>query len=251
MTRAVRSNALRVAALMLCCLVLAACGKVSLFTQVSEREANEMLAVLMRAGIQAEKAPGKNGTSELRVPSDRVPEAVGLLAAAGLPRGRYASMGDLFKREGLVSSASEERVRYIYGITQELSRTISTIDGVLDARVHVVLPNNDPAARGPVLPSTAAVLIRVVPGAAVEAEVARIKELVSHSIEGLRYDRVSVVLVRAAVSASPPIEVAVAASEGNVPLLVGGLAVSVLLNLGVVLYLVARRKGTALIGWVR
>jgi type III secretion protein J len=178
-------------------LVLAGCGKVELYGALTEREANEMLALLLRNGIAAEKVVGKNNVTALQVESGRVPDAVELLTAAGLPRDRFTSIGELFKREGLISSPSEERVRYIYGISQELSRTLNAIDGVLSARVHVVLPNNDPLQGGPVRPSTAAVLIRHSPGASMDAAVPKIKELVSNAIEGMAYERVSVVLVRA------------------------------------------------------
>ncbi|MBL6080038.1 type III secretion inner membrane ring lipoprotein SctJ [Belnapia sp. T18] len=182
-------------------LALGGCGKVELYGTLPEREANDMLALLLRAGISAEKATGRGGIS-LRVESGRVSDAVDLLNVAGLPRDRYANIGDLFRKEGLISSPAEERVRYMYGITQELSRTLSGIDGVLSARVHVVLPNNDPSA-GIARPSSAAVMIRYAPSTAVEVLVPRIKELVVNSIEGLSYERVSVVLVRAVPDDAP------------------------------------------------
>ena len=181
-------------ALLALCL-LTACGKTQLYSGLSERDANEMLALLLRNGIDTEKIPGKEGVG-ISVDTARVPDAVALLTAAGLPHRDYASIGDLFKREGMISSPSEERVRFIYGISQELERTISTIDGVLNARVHIVLPGNDPTNRT-AKPSSAAVLIRYKPDASIDALVPKIKELVINSVEGLSYDRVSVVLVKA------------------------------------------------------
>ena len=200
--RPAATRAARAAAVALV-LLLAACGKVELYGQLTEHEANDMLALLLRAGIAAEKAVGKNAVNTLRVASDRVPDAMALLDAAGLPHDRFTNMGELFRREGLISSPSEERVRYIYGITQELARTMTSIDGVLDARVHVVLPNNDPVSGGPARPSTAAVLIRYAPAVSMDSVVPKIKELVANSIEGLSYDRISVVLVRAIPGDTP------------------------------------------------
>lgn len=185
-------------------LLLTACGaKVELYGDLREREANEMLSLMLRAGIAAEKIVAKGGVVTLKVDQDRVPDAIDMLSAAGLPRDKFANIGDLFKKEGLISSPSEERVRYIYGTTQELSRTLTGIDGVLSARVHVVLPNNDPVGQQ-AKPASAAVLIRYAPGAAIEAAVPKIKELVVNSIEGLSYNNVSVVLVRAAPEGPPP-----------------------------------------------
>lgn len=232
-----------------CCLValllVAACGKVELYSELREREANEMLALLLRAGIATEKVSGKAGIVALHVEARRVPDAMDLLNAAGLPRDRFANMGELFKKEGLISSPSEERVRYIYGMTQELSRTLTGIDGVLSARVHVVLPNNDPADRQ-TKPASAAVLIRHA-SAGIDAAVPKIKELVVNSIEGLLYERVSVVLVRA--DEPPPRAIAspAAPGSGGDPLLrwglAGGLLASVAGNLVFAAILFRRRLG--------
>jgi type III secretion protein J len=235
-------------------LALGGCGsKVELFGALNEREANDVLATLMRAGIAAEKVVGKNNVSAIRVEQSGVTRAIELLNAAGLPRDRHATIGELFRREGLISSPAEERVRYMYGISQELARTLTSIDGVLNARVHLVLPNNDPgsAAR----PSSAAVLIRHSAGALVETIVPRIKELVVNSIEGMSYDRVSVVLVRAtedwpAVPAAAPAQAAPAEgllAELPVPLpllvygLAGGLVLALLGNVGLLVVVLRRR----------
>ena len=88
-------------------------------------------------------------------------------------------------------------------LSQELERTISQIDGVVTARVHVVLPINDPL-RQQQPPASAAVFIRHGAEAAVDALVPQVKMLVSHSIEGLTYDNVTVVLVPVAAPASDP-----------------------------------------------
>jgi len=228
-------------------LLLTACGKVVLYGQLSEREANDMLALLLRSGIEAEKTVAKTGAT-ISVPPDRVPDAMSVLDAAGLPRSRFTNMGELFQREGLVSSPAEERVRYIYGITQELSRTLTTIDGVLDARVHVVMPENDPISGRQSKPATAAVLIRYAPNTAIDSIVPKIKELVSNSIEGMSYDRVSVVMVRAAAEPLPP-PVKESSAPAPSPLVMVGsvvLGISVLANLAALgMFLWKRRKREA------
>jgi type III secretion protein J len=205
-------------------LLLAGCSKTDLYTGLSERDGNEILALLLRSAIPAEKTAAKAGTT-ISVDSARVPEAVALLDAAGLPRSKFANMGDLFKKEGMISSPSEERVRYIYGITQELSRTLSQIDGVLNARVHVVLPGNDPSNQA-ARPSSAAVLIRHGNDATVDQLVPKIKELVVNSIEGLAYDRVSVVLIKASIADAAAPAAAVPLDKGiaaYLPYALGGL----------------------------
>ena len=77
----------------------------------------------------------------------------------GLPRRAHMGVGEVFKKTGMISSPSEERIRFMDALAQDLAKTISMVDGVVDARVHVVLPENDPFARN-ALPSSAAVAIR-------------------------------------------------------------------------------------------
>lgn len=172
-------------------LLLAAC-KVELYSNLSEEEANAMLAILLNNGITSEKVIAKEGVS-LEVDEGEVARAVQILRMQGYPREKFASMGDLFKKEGLISSPTEERVRFIYALSQGLAETISQIDGVLAARVHVVLPNNNFADEN-AKPSSAAVFIRHRNDHNLEQFIPQIKILVTNSIEGLSYDKVSVVL---------------------------------------------------------
>jgi type III secretion protein J len=214
-------------------LALAACGSsVELYRNLGARDANEMLALLLRNGVDAEKVISDSGTATLLVDSQQVVPAMEVLNAAALPRAQYADLGQLFKKEGLISSPTEERVRYIYGITQGLSQTLSEIDGVLSARVHVVLPDemgdNDKKD-----PSSAAVLVRYRPGTAIDKIVPKIKELVANSLEGVSYDRVSVTLVKADADelSAPPILPVAKGGQPSTPYLLYGLAVGLLLSL--------------------
>ncbi|GLS33042.1 type III secretion protein J [Mesorhizobium albiziae] len=189
---------LKQVAILLLLFTLVGCGsKIELYRNLPAHEANEMLALLMRQGVHVDKLTDNSGTASLVVDTTDVPRAMDLLNGAGLPHELYADMGSLFKKEGMISSPTEERVRYIYGTTQELSRTLSGIDGVLSARVHVVLPEETSDDRHPSFPSSAAVLVRYAPGATVDQIVPKIKELVANSLEGLSYAKVSVVLVEA------------------------------------------------------
>src|SRR5262245_28542674 len=124
-------------------LVTAGCSQQQLYSKLPEREANEMMAVLAKRGISCTKSAGEEGTWNLTVPGASFADAVETLASLGYPKDEYADMGKVFQKSGLVSSPSEERIRFIYALSQELSKTLSEIQGVLSARVHIVLPNND------------------------------------------------------------------------------------------------------------
>ncbi|MBO6168228.1 MAG: EscJ/YscJ/HrcJ family type III secretion inner membrane ring protein, partial [Kiritimatiellae bacterium] len=88
-----------------------------------------------------------------------------------------------------------ERIRFMDALAQDIAKTISSIDGVVDARVHVVLPENDPFARH-VLPSSAAVAIRSRWDADLTDIIPSVKGLVKNAIEGLSPEKIMVTVFR-------------------------------------------------------
>jgi type III secretion protein J len=176
--------------LLLC--LLAGCSDQELYGQLSERQANEMVAVLRSAGIGAEKQSRDGRFSVLTAQGD-FSDAVRILKAQGYPRETFDTMGKVFKREGFVSSPLEERARLVHAMSQEISNTIANIDGVVTARVHLVVPERNPLA-DKARPSAAAVFIKHRPDKDLSSQTTLIKALVVNSLEGLSYDNVTVAL---------------------------------------------------------
>jgi len=202
------ARALGLVAVVLLTSLLAGCGKVPLFSELSENEANEMMALLLQRDIDCAKIAGKDEKWTLRVGQTDFSRAVELLKAQGYPRDKFVKIGDVFQKSGLISSPTEERIRYMYALSQEIADTLMHIDGVMNARVHIVIPDNDPLA-AKITPSSAAVFIRYRPGFDLESLSPQLKNLVMRSIEGLNYDNVTLVLIPAAAapvtaSAAPP-----------------------------------------------
>jgi type III secretion protein J len=165
-------------------LALTACGEqVELHSQLSEQDANEVIAELADKRIQAHKRPDKEGVTVL-VEANAITRAVRVLDAAGLPRRSRSSLGDIFRKEGVISTPLEERARYIYALSQELEATLSQIDGVIVARVHVVLPERV-APGEPVQPASASVFIKHDADLDPDSVRPRVRRMVASSIPGM------------------------------------------------------------------
>ncbi|MBP5300765.1 MAG: type III secretion inner membrane ring lipoprotein SctJ [Victivallales bacterium] len=171
----------------------------TLHSQLEEHQANLVMAALLDAGIDCRKKPGEENLWNVIIDTKDFAAAVNLLESNGLPQRSYQGVTEVFKKTGMVSSPSEERIRFMDALAQDLARTIASIDGILDARVHIVLPENDPFAKN-TLPSSAAVAIRSRWDTEVEDLIPQIKSLVKNAIEGLQYEKITVTVFKA----SPP-----------------------------------------------
>ncbi len=165
-------------------LLLTGCGdQTQLHSGLSENDANDVVAELSRFKIEAEKQVFKEGVS-VSVARGDIERAVNILNAAGLPHQARTNLGAVFQKSGVISSPLEERARYIYALSQEVEATLSQIDGVVVARVHVVLPERI-APGEPVQPASASVFIKYHENLDPDSIEPRIRRLVATSIPGL------------------------------------------------------------------
>ena len=183
-------------------MLLAGC-KTEVYQGLSEPQANAMMSVLLKNGIEPEKTQTKAGYT-LSVESDRVAQTLELMRDHNLPRENYETMGDIFAAKGMISSATEEKARMTYALSQELSETFSAIDGVLTSRVHVVLETQD-MSTGKTTPASAAVFLRHTPDSQAPNLIPRIQTLTANAVPGLTQDRVSVMLVPVRETITTPI----------------------------------------------
>lgn len=216
-TRARHGVALRLGVLGIC-LLLAACGKqVELQQKLNDDDANAIQALFIQHGVSMSSERDKDGI-RISVAQEQLPRAVALLRDAGLPRQPLTNLGEVFRKDGIVSTPLEERARYIYALSQELQGTLQQIDGVVSARVQVVLPDRETPG-DPLEPSSAAVLIKYRPGVMPDKIAPYVARLVADSIPGLSghaADKVSLILVPAALEPDPePVPGAAAATSAD------------------------------------
>lgn len=88
-----------------------------------------MLGILLSHGVSANKATAKDGSILLGVEQSQFAQAVSMLSERGYPRHRFETMGDVFKSSGLAASPMQERARFLWALSQELSATVAEIDG--------------------------------------------------------------------------------------------------------------------------
>jgi type III secretion protein J len=169
--------------LLLNSLLLAGC-KETLFARLTEPQANEVVAALAEARIEVAKSRIDENTWQIEVEGGQIGQALVMLRNRGLPSQPTASLGDVFKKDGMISSPQEERARYAFALQEGISATLRRIDGVVDARVHVVIPQNDPLSSR-VMPATASVLMRHRRNVDMQMLGPSIKSIVMASVEGL------------------------------------------------------------------
>lgn len=174
---------------------------------LDERAANEVVTSLERGGISASKSRDEGGGDRgsdgfvVSVAKSDVVRSMELLHSLGLPRGRREGFGEVYKQSGLLPTPTEERAKYLEALSGEIVRTLETVDGVVSARVHLVLPEPDPlAVEGkPRVPAQAAVLVKTRSSAAPIAE-PDVRKLVAGAVPGLDPAAVAVVFTAGAAT---------------------------------------------------
>jgi type III secretion protein J len=236
------------AALILACAL--GCSGVEIQHGLDERQANQILLTLDQAGLSADKLKdegGREATFKVRVARADAAHAWRVLKAHELPRDRPKGLLEVFGQPSLIPTATQERALHLTALCGELARTLETIDGVLTARVHVTLPEDNPLREGAERTRpTAAVLIKARPGAAVGED--EVRRLVAGSVDGLDPAKVSVVITAAA---TPPPAAAAGDLAALGPFRVarashGALLTTLLAMLGAILLLAALLVVTAL-----
>ncbi|MBD1599515.1 EscJ/YscJ/HrcJ family type III secretion inner membrane ring protein [Pseudomonas typographi] len=218
------------ALLVVALLALAGCRQPELLQGLDQMQANEVVSVLQRNNIAANKREnGKLGYS-VQVGQADFAAAVDLINAYALPSRPRTEVADLFPSDALVASPRAEKARLFSALEQRLEQSLNTLDSITAARVHVSydLDTGEGGRKAaPMHLSALAVYERDVDP---QALVNDIKRFLRNSFAGVEYDNISVVLnKRTLTQHAGPVT---AASASPWPLLLGLAAVLVLLVFG-------------------
>ncbi len=183
-------------ALIVALVALAGCSR-EIAAGLDESDANRGVVSLAHAGIDAEKVadPQAEGRFRLVVGRDDATSAIAVLSGEEIPRARQAATKD----SPLVTTPEADRAARVSQMAQAIERTLASVDGVLDARVHLDVPPVDPLAaalageaKGP--RATASVLVRH-RGANPPIGLDDVRRLVAGAVAGLAPEAVAVVAI--------------------------------------------------------
>lgn len=170
-----------------------------LYAGLPDKEAGAIVAELGAMNVPYRYA---DGGGAIKVPADRLYDAKMKLAAKGMPKASVVG-NELLDVSRFGQTDRQERANMQRALEGELVRTISKLEGVEDARVHLALPNQNGFFREQQKPS-ASVMLTLHPGFKLDrAQAAGIVHLVSSSVPELNPKSVSVLDQRGALISGP------------------------------------------------
>ncbi|HEY4085605.1 MAG TPA: flagellar basal-body MS-ring/collar protein FliF [Bryobacteraceae bacterium] len=161
----------------------------ALYTGMAPEDAAPVVQKLRESGVDYRLAD--NGGSVL-VPQDHLADSRLTLAAAGLPKSGRIGF-ELFDKTNFGATELVEHINYQRALEGELERSVMSMEGVVQARVHLTFPresvflDQQQAAK-------ASVMVRLRPGSHLSAQnVTALCNLAASAVEGLAPDGVAVI----------------------------------------------------------
>ena len=159
-----------------------------LYANLSDKDGGAIIAQLSQMNVPYKMS---EGGAAIMVPAAQVHDLRLKLATAGLPKGSVSGY-ELMDSARFGQTQFQERLTAQRGLEGELTRSITSMAAVQNARVHLALPNQNGFFREQQKPS-ASVLLTLHPGRTLDrAQVAGIVHLVSSSVPELDPKAVSV-----------------------------------------------------------
>ena len=159
-----------------------------LYANLSDKDGGAVINQLSQMNVPYRMS---DGGAAVLVPAAQVHDLRLKLATAGLPKGSVSGY-ELMDSARFGQTQFQERLTFQRGLEGELTRSITSLAAVSNARVHLALPNQNGFFREQQKPS-ASVLLGLHPGRGLDrAQVAGIVHLVSSSVPELDPKNVSV-----------------------------------------------------------
>jgi len=171
-----------------------------LYGNLGQQDAADIATALQQAEIDFKI---DESTGAVMVVSGKMQEARMMLAGQGLPHSDSLGFELLQQETGFGTSRALEAARFHRALEGELARTISTLNNIESARVHLAIPKQSVFLRDHKKPS-ASVVVKLRTGRALEkSQVAAITHLVASSVPELETGQVTVVDHKGEMLSSP------------------------------------------------
>lgn len=189
-----------------CFVVLLSGCKEIVINDLDEPSANQILSALEQQGINAlkeKRIDGRKTTYTISVNQGQSTSARTVLQELGLPKPKRPGIVDVFGEPGMLPTTTQEQALLTQALMGEIAQTIERIDGIQEARVHLVLPEKHRFGSAETSNSTspkASVLIKAHNQYGITEE--QIQKLVAGGIAGLTPHNVTVIVSRSSSSVS-------------------------------------------------
>lgn len=159
-----------------------------LFTDLSSADASSVVDALAGQGVAYELT---DAGRTVMVPKADVYNLRVDMAGQGLPSANdgYA----LLDNQGITTSEFRQRVDYQRALEGELAKTVSALDGVKSASVHLALPDESVFVDQPSSPTASVLVMGSMSGGITDDEVQAIVHLVASSVKDMKPEGVTVV----------------------------------------------------------
>lgn len=169
---------------------LSSSSMVLLYSQIDPKEAGEIITKLEGQGVSYEL---RGDGSQILVPSNEAPRLRMLFAQEGLPSGDGIGYEIFDKGDSLSTTAFTQDINYIRALEGELVRSITSLNSVAAARVHLVIPKREPFQREQKVPTASVVIKMKGAGSLSSQNIQAIQQLVASGVPGLDASRVAII----------------------------------------------------------
>lgn len=178
-----------------------ACQQMAIVHDLSERDANEIIVLLDRNDIKADKIKEVRNQEvfwSVSVASKDTIEAQNVLVANQLPRVRQGGLEGICKNTSMIVTKDTEKCRMLLGLKGEIINSLQSIPGVSFADVVLNIPDKEefPDPDVPQPRPTAAVTVRINKDLKEQTPLTeqKVQEFVANSISGMDTRDVAVII---------------------------------------------------------
>jgi len=185
---------LRAVAILFTVALLAGCNQEKVLDNLTQEQANQVLAILQQHNIAAHKDGTLKAGYTITVEPQETTAALSIINQYQLPWAADVQIGQAFPDSSLVASPNAEQARVLSLQEQRLEQSLRIIAQVVNARVHISYPafNSTSSAK----PQTGHVGVLISYKGEIDESmfIPQIKALIKNSLDDVRYENISVVL---------------------------------------------------------